>query len=135
KGGDRRELARLITALENGAIDHKLRDRIQKEADALSVPVLGVTGTGGSGKSSLADELVRRLRLDQEDRLGIAILAVDPSRRKSRGALLGDRIPLNALAGGPVFLRSLAPPGAESQISKSPPHLIAARKVAGFPLV
>jgi len=135
KGGDRRGLARLITALENGAIDHKLRDRIQKEADALSVPVLGVTGTGGSGKSSLADELVRRLRLDQEDRLGIAILAVDPSRRKSGGALLGDRIRMNAIAGSRVFMRSLATRGAESEISKSLPEVIAACKIAGFDLV
>src|SRR5438477_3594322 len=74
KGGDRRGLARLIPALENGAIDHKLREQIRNEAGALAVPVLGVTGTGGSGKSSLADELVRRFRLDQQDRLGIANL-------------------------------------------------------------
>jgi methylmalonyl-CoA mutase len=135
KRGDRRLLARLITALESGATDHKLREQMLKEAGALSVPVLGVTGTGGSGKSSLADELVRRFRLDQEDRLGIAILAVDPSRRKSGGALLGDRIRMNAIAGGRVFMRSLATRGAESEISKSLPDVIAACKVAGFDLV
>src|SRR3989440_5906218 len=135
KGGDRRGLARLITALENGATDRKLREQIQKEAGALPVPVLGVTGTGGSGKSSLADELVRRFRLDQEDRLGIAILAVDPSRRKSGGALLGDRIRMNAIAGARVFMRSLATRGAESEISQSLPDVIAACKVAGFDLV
>ncbi len=135
KRGDRRGLARLITALENGAADPKLREQMLKEADALSVPVLGVTGTGGSGKSSLADELVRRFRLDQEDRLDIAILAVDPSRRKSGGALLGDRIRMNAIAGGRVFMRSLATRGAEAEISKSLPDVIAACKVAGFDLV
>src|SRR5437016_4002924 len=135
KGGDRRELARLITALENGAIDPKLREQMLEEAGALAVPVLGVTGTGGSGKSSLADELVRRFRLDQEDRLDIAILAVDPSRRKSGGALLGDRIRMNAIAGSRVFMRSLATRGAESEISKSLPDVIAACKVAGFDLV
>ena len=135
KGGDRRGLARLITALENGASDRGLCEQIQKEADALSVPVLGVTGTGGSGKSSLADELVRRFRLDQEDRLGIAILAVDPSRRKSGGALLGDRIRMNAIAGDRVFMRSLATRGAESEIPKSLPEVIAACKIAGFDLV
>ena len=135
KRGDRRLLARLITSLESGATDHKLREQMLKEAGALSVPVLGVTGTGGSGKSSLADELVRRFRLDQEDRLGIAILAVDPSRRKSGGALLGDRIRMNAIAGGRVFMRSLATRGAESEISKSLPDVIAACKVAGFDLV
>src|SRR5256885_3782096 len=64
KGGDRRALARLITALENGAAEPKLREQIQKECAPLSVPVLRVTGTGGSGKSSLADELVRRFRLE-----------------------------------------------------------------------
>src|SRR5216117_3228179 len=135
KSGDRRALARFITALENGTADPQLRDRMLKEADALSVPALGVTGTGGSGKSSLADELVRRFRLDQEDRLGIAILAVDPSRRKSGGALLGDRIRMNAIAGGRVFMRSLATRGAEGEIAKCLPDVIAACKVAGFDLV
>src|SRR2546429_647522 len=135
KGGDRRGLARLITGLENGATERKLREQMLEEAGALPVPVLGVTGTGGSGKSSLADELVRRFRLDQEDRLGIAILAVDPSRRKSGGALLGDRIRMNAIAGSRVFMRSLATRGAESEISKSLPEVIAACKIAGFDLV
>ncbi|HYS58316.1 MAG TPA: fused isobutyryl-CoA mutase/GTPase IcmF [Burkholderiales bacterium] len=135
KGGDRRGLACLITALENGTADRKLREQMLKEADALSVPTLGVTGTGGSGKSSLTDELVRRFRLDQEDRLDIAILAVDPSRRKSGGALLGDRIRMNAIEGARVFMRSLATRGAESEIPKSLPDAIAACKVAGFDLV
>ena len=135
KSGDRRALARFITALENGTTHSKLREQMLKGADALSVPTLGVTGTGGSGKSSLADELVRRFRLDQEDRLDIAILAVDPSRRKSGGALLGDRIRMNAIAGGCVFMRSLATRGAESEISKSLPDVIAACKIAGFDLV
>src|SRR5258706_8435977 len=134
ESGDRRALARFITALELGAAE-KLRGQMLKQAHALSVPTLGVTGTGGSGKSSLTDELVRRFRLDQEDRLGIAILAVDPSRRKSGGALLGDRIRMNAIAGGRVFMRSLATRGAESEISKSLPDVIAACKVAGFDLV
>src|SRR5882762_806796 len=135
KQGDRRGLARLITALESGATGHELRERMLKEAGAVSVPVLGVTGTGGSGKSSLADELVRRCRLDQEDRLGIAILAVAPSRRKSGGALPGDRSRMNAIPGGRLFMRSLATRGAESEISKSLPEVIAACKVAGFDLV
>jgi methylmalonyl-CoA mutase len=134
ESGDRRALARFITALELGAAE-KLRGQMSKQAHALSVPTLGVTGTGGSGKSSLTDELVRRFRLDQEDRLGIAILAVDPSRRKSGGALLGDRIRMNAIAGARVFMRSLATRGAESEISKSLPDVIAACKVAGFDLV
>ena len=66
--------------------------------------MLGITGTGGSGKSSLTDELVRRFRVDQEDKLRIAVLAVDPTRRRGGGALLGDRIRMNALDGGPRLL-------------------------------
>src|SRR5467141_246068 len=135
KSADRRALARLITALESGTADLQVHDRMLRKAGAVSVPVLGVTGTGGSGKSSLADELVRRFRLDQDDRLDIAILAVDPSRRKSGGALLGDRIRMNAIAGSRVFMRSLATRGAESEIAKSLPDAIAACKVAGFDLV
>jgi methylmalonyl-CoA mutase len=66
-------------------------------AEGLKVPVLGITGTGGAGKSSLTDELIRRIRLDQNDRLNIAVVSIDPSRRKSGGALLGDRIRMNAI--------------------------------------
>jgi len=76
------------------------------------VPVLGITGTGGAGKSSLTDELIRRFRLDQDDRLRIAVISIDPSRRKSGGALLGDRIRMNAISpwqqGSRVYMRSLA---------------------------
>jgi methylmalonyl-CoA mutase len=61
------------------------------------VPTLGITGTGGAGKSSLTDELIRRIRLDQGDALNIAVISIDPSRRKSGGALLGDRIRMNAI--------------------------------------
>src|SRR5690349_1218293 len=135
KKGDRRSLARLLTALENGVADPPLRARVLKEAGVAAVPTLGITGTGGSGKSSLADELVRRFRLDQQDRIDIAVLAVDPSRRKSGGALLGDRIRMNAIGGGRVFMRSLATRGAHAEVAKNPPDLIAACKVAGFGLV
>ena len=133
--GDRRSLARLLTALENGTADPLLRAQMLKEAAALPVPTLGVTGTGGSGKSSLTDELVRRFRLDQRDRLDIALLAVDPSRRKSGGALLGDRIRMNAIGGGRAFMRSLATRGAQGEVAENIPDLIAACKVAGFGLV
>ncbi|MGB7542883.1 MAG: methylmalonyl-CoA mutase family protein, partial [Burkholderiales bacterium] len=143
KKGDRRDgvtkahraLARLITALENAAVEPALREQLLREAGTLAVPALGITGTGGSGKSSLTDELVRRFRLDQEDRLDIAILAVDPSRRKSGGALLGDRIRMNAINGERIFMRSLATREAQSEISASLPETIAACKVAGFDLV
>ena len=135
KRGDRRSLARLLTALENGAAEPRLRAQMLNEAETIAVPALGITGTGGSGKSSLTDELIRRFRLDQRDRIDIAVLAVDPSRRKSGGALLGDRIRMNAIEGGRVFMRSLATRGAQGEVSKSLPDAIAACKVAGFDLV
>ena len=101
--------------------------------------MLGVTGTGGAGKSSLTDELVRRLRLDQGDKLDIAVISIDPSRRKSGGALLGDRIRMNAIGpwahGSKVYMRSLATREAGSEISQALPHAIAAAKTAGFDVV
>ena len=99
KQGDLRALAQIITAFELGVLEEKFRKQILEKANLTPAPVLGVTGTGGSGKSSLTDELVRRFRLDQGDRLKIAILAVDPSRRRTGGALLGDRIRMNAIHG------------------------------------
>ena len=109
--------------------------RIREAAGARqAVPVLGITGTGGSGKSSLTDELVRRFRVDQQDKLRIAVIAVDPTRRKGGGALLGDRIRANSLDGDRIFFRSLATRGAH----EVPEHLadvIAVMKAAGFDLV
>jgi methylmalonyl-CoA mutase len=113
----------------------KLREQVIAEADTLAIPTLGITGTGGAGKSSLTDELVRRFRLDQDDRLNIAVLAVDPSRRKSGGALLGDRIRMNAINTPKVFMRSLATRAAGSEVSAALGDAIAACKLAGFDLV
>ncbi|MGH8540648.1 MAG: cobalamin-dependent protein, partial [Stenotrophobium sp.] len=103
QAGDRRALARLITLVE---ADPFLVQRLPKPV--AHVPVLGVTGTGGAGKSSVTDELIRRFRLDQNDALRIAVIAVDPSRRKSGGALLGDRIRMNAINHPNIYMRSLA---------------------------
>ncbi len=134
--GDRRSLARIITALEAGALPEAMRNEILTEASLkTSVPVLGVTGTGGSGKSSLTDELIRRFRLDQGDQLKIAILAVDPTRRKTGGALLGDRIRMNAINGNNIFMRSLATRSGGSEIAPCLPEVIAAYKCAGFDLI
>ncbi|OWW19093.1 fused isobutyryl-CoA mutase/GTPase IcmF [Noviherbaspirillum denitrificans] len=134
-----RPLAQLITALENGKADAKLKTELHKAADTIQVPVLGITGTGGAGKSSLTDELIRRIRLDQDDTLNIAVVSIDPSRRKSGGALLGDRIRMNAInpwnGQSRVFMRSLATREAGSEISQALPDVIAACKVAGFDLV
>ncbi|KJS74908.1 MAG: methylmalonyl-CoA mutase [Comamonadaceae bacterium BICA1-1] len=92
-----RALTQLITALENGAAPAALVQQLHAGAQGRRVPVLGITGTGGAGKSSLTDELIRRLRLDQDDALRVAVISIDPSRRKSGGALLGDRIRMNAI--------------------------------------
>ncbi|WP_041388975.1 fused isobutyryl-CoA mutase/GTPase IcmF [Polaromonas sp. JS666] len=92
-----RALAQLITALENEKANPALVEALRAQAATKKIPVLGITGTGGAGKSSLTDELIRRLRLDQNDRLRVAVISIDPSRRKSGGALLGDRIRMNAI--------------------------------------
>ena len=134
-----RPLAQLITALENGKASAPLKAALQKAAGTMQVPAVGITGTGGAGKSSLTDELIRRLRLDQHDALHIAVISIDPSRRKSGGALLGDRIRMNAINPWSgqvrVFMRSLATRQAGSEISQALPDVIAACKVAGFDLV
>jgi methylmalonyl-CoA mutase len=134
-----RALAQTITALENGGASDSLKTRLAATAASTRIPVLGITGTGGAGKSSLTDELIRRLRLDQQDRLRIAVISIDPSRRKSGGALLGDRIRMNAIgpwqAGPRVFMRSLATRDFGSEISQALPDVIAACKAAGFELI
>jgi isobutyryl-CoA mutase len=137
--GDRfartRALARLITGLEAGVVPSRMRTELLAAAAKAAVPTLGITGTGGAGKSSLTDELVRRFRIDQRDALKIAIVSIDPSRRKSGGALLGDRIRMNAIEHPQIYMRSLATRDAGSEISKALPDVIAACKVAGFDLV
>ncbi len=137
-----RALAQLITALEAapaGAKPAAIMQALRQQAAARKVPVLGITGTGGAGKSSLTDELIRRLRLDQNDGLRVAMISIDPSRRKSGGALLGDRIRMNAISpwrnGARVYMRSLATRDFGSEISQALPDVIAACKVAGFDLI
>ena len=134
-----RALAQLLTAVESGQVAAGLMDSLRSEAASRSIRVVGITGTGGAGKSSLTDELIRRLRLDQGDALRVAVLSIDPSRRKSGGALLGDRIRMNAIGpwqNGPrIFMRSLATRDFGSEISAALPDVIAACKVAGFDLI
>ena len=134
-----RALSQLITVLENGSASADMVAALRTEAAHHKVPVLGITGTGGAGKSSLTDELIRRLRLDQGDDLRIAVVSIDPSRRKSGGALLGDRIRMNAInpwrKGQRVFMRSLATRDFGSEISAALPDVVAACKVAGFDVV
>lgn len=126
--GDDSALARAITLLEDGRAPQALRDEILAAAARSTTPVLGITGTGGSGKSSLTDELLRRFRADQEGKLSIAVIAVDPTRRKGGGALLGDRIRMNAVDLGNVFFRSLATRRPGSEIPEHLADVIAACK-------
>jgi methylmalonyl-CoA mutase len=128
-------LARAITLIEAGALPADVRERMVRTAADRPVPVLGITGTGGSGKSSLTDELVRRFRLDQQDKLRVAVLAVDPTRRRGGGALLGDRIRMNCLDGDRVFFRSMATRRAGSEVPDGLGGAILACKAAGFDLI
>ena len=135
-----RKLAQLITALENKGLAADRVAAVHEAAKGIKTPVIGITGTGGAGKSSLTDELIRRFRLDQRDRLHIAVISIDPSRRKSGGALLGDRIRMNAISpwadGQPkVYMRSLATRDAGSEVSQALPDVLAATKLAGFDLI
>ena len=131
--GDEAALARAITVLEAGA-DAELADALRSVAASRTVPVLGITGTGGSGKSSLTDELVRRLRRDSEDKLRVAVLAVDPTRRRG-GTLLGDRIRMNSIAPDVVYFRSLATRTPGAQVPEHLDDILAACKAAGYHLV
>jgi len=135
KDGDRRKLAQIITALENGVYPAVLKKQLIEAGAKLNTPALGITGTGGAGKSSLTDELVRRFRLDQMDNLSIAIISIDPSRKRTGGALLGDRIRMNAIEHPNIFMRSLATRDTGSEVSVALPEVIAACKLAGFDLV
>jgi len=132
--GDSRAIARAITVAENDGTDRTtVLERIGGLAET-NVPVVGFTGTGGSGKSSILDELVLRFRRDFPDRK-IAVISVDPTKRRSGGALLGDRIRMNAVEGDTVYMRSLATRQANLSMS---PHVAAAVdivKAAGYDLI
>ena len=132
--GDRAALARALTGAELNRIPETDQRKYAEAAGQRAVPVLGITGTGGSGKSSLTDEVLRRFRVDQGDRLRIAVLAIDPTRRKGGGALLADRIRMNALGGEQTFFRSMATRG-DSEVPEAVPAAIEILKAAGFDLI
>ncbi len=132
---DYRGLSRLITALDENTIANNRLEHLAKEAQKFSkTPVLGITGTGGAGKSSLTDELIRRFSLDLKD-LKIAIIAIDPSKRKTGGALLGDRIRMNSLNCPNIYFRSIATRETSGEVPPSLTHVINLCKVSEFDLV
>jgi len=128
-----RPLSRFISRLEHGRIDAATLSALSANRGR-KVPVLGVTGTGGSGKSSLCDELITRFRLDS-DSFKIAVLAIDPSKRKSGGALLGDRIRMNAINAPQIYMRSIATRDSENEVPKFVPAAVEACRAAGFDLI
>lgn len=132
--GERGALARAITGAQLDRLEPAFLDTIRAASASSGTPVLGITGTGGSGKSSLTDELVRRFRLDQQDKLRIGVIAVDPTRRRGGGALLGDRIRMNSLDGDRIYFRSLATRGSH-ELPDCLPVVIDLLKAAGHDLV
>ncbi len=128
-------ISRMISAAENCPENHtSLLSEIKKLANKSETPVLGITGTGGAGKSSLVDELVRRFLIDFPEK-DIAIISVDPSKRKTGGALLGDRIRMNAIKSEKVYMRSLATRQANLALSTHVNDALDILKVANYDLI
>jgi isobutyryl-CoA mutase len=129
------QIGKLISACENtpDKVEPVLHE-IQERAKKLNIPVVGITGTGGAGKSSMIDELVRRFLVDFPEK-HIAIISVDPSKRKTGGALLGDRIRMNAIEDTRVYMRSLATRQANLALSKYVKDAVNITKACGFDLI
>ncbi len=129
------ELARFITAIESRRLKSPLLKQIRQAAEREAhIPVLGITGTGGAGKSSLTDELIRRFRRHSGEPR-IAVIAIDPTKRKTGGALLGDRIRMNAIGAPNIYFRSLSTRGAVGEVPDYLSDVIAVCKAAGFDLI
>ena len=128
-------IAQMISAAENYFEKHSvLFEQIKQKATTSKAPVLGITGTGGAGKSSMVDELVRRFLIDFKDKT-IGIVSVDPSKRKTGGALLGDRIRMNAINNPRVYMRSLATRQSNLALSAYVKEAITVLKAAGYDLI
>ncbi|WP_026954223.1 methylmalonyl-CoA mutase family protein [Algoriphagus vanfongensis] len=132
---DKQTIARAISAFENFPEESQLLlEKVRSQSLQSKIPILGITGTGGAGKSSLVDELVRRFLMDFEDKT-MAIISVDPSKRKTGGALLGDRIRMNSINHPRIFMRSLATRQSNLALSKYVQDAVDTVKAAGFDLV
>ncbi len=129
------DVGKLISMAENRSeAKSELESQLTAVLSDKVIPVLGITGTGGAGKSSLVDELVRRYLLDFSDKT-LAILSVDPTKRRTGGALLGDRIRMNAIHNPRVYMRSLATRQANTSLSKAVKEAILVCKAAGYDLI
>ncbi len=129
------DIARLISTAENSpSLFHKEFDVVKDKQTEWTTPVLGITGTGGAGKSSLVDELVRRFLMQFDDKK-LAILSVDPSKRRTGGALLGDRIRMNAIRNPRVYMRSLATRQSNLALSAHVQDALDVLKAAKFDLI
>ena len=132
---NKKNIAKLISAAENFPINaEKQFLKIKQLASKSKTPILGITGTGGAGKSSLVDELVRRFLIDF-DQKNIAIISVDPSKRKTGGALLGDRIRMNSINNNRVYMRSLATRQANLAVSVHVNDALDVLKAAKYDLI
>lgn len=128
-------IAQVISAAENFYDKHKsVFEEVKKKAEKSTTPVLGITGTGGAGKSSIVDEIVRRFLIDFKDK-SIGIISVDPSKRKTGGALLGDRIRMNAINNPRVYMRSLATRQSNLALSAYVKEAVSILKASGFDMI
>lgn len=135
KEGKFTAVARMITSIENYPEEHKdLLDKLEEDATKVSTPVLGITGTGGAGKSSLVDEIIRRFSL-QYPEMKLGIISVDPSKRKTGGALLGDRIRMNSIVSDNIFMRSLATRQSNLALSRHIQGAVNIMKTAHFDFI
>jgi len=135
KKGDRNIVASFISAIENYSENHKgVIDELNASCESIPTPIIGITGTGGAGKSSLVDEILRRFLIDFPNKK-IGIISVDPSRKKSGGALLGDRIRMNFLRSDRVFMRSMATRGSNISLSKYIKEASNVLKLAGYDMI
>ena len=135
KTDDHLNIGQIISSAENFGLENKgVLDEIKISVENLDIPILGITGTGGAGKSSLVDELIRRFLADFSSKK-LAIVSVDPSKRKTGGALLGDRIRMNAIRSNRVYMRSLATRQSNLALSKHVAQTLDILKHSGFDMI